>query len=121
MSRVQLVMAKDMAAEYAIIQAVELELSQLPCVGPIEVMLLNLSCLTFGHGDRKIEVNATPDGDYHLNFIKPGVDLLCVVFPNTEVAMAAKCICAFVLHDVFPESASSLGVSNVPLSVQLHL
>lgn len=97
MNKPKLVMSADMAAEYGLIQAVEYELGQIPCTDPVEIQLLNLSRLTFRHGDREVGVNVPSNGSYHLYSFAPDHGLIGVVFDNTKVEAAAKYICRFVL------------------------
>lgn len=104
MNKPKLVMSADMAAEYALVQAVEYELGQMPCTGPVEVQLLNLSRLTFRHGDREVGVNVPNNGSYHLYSTAPGHGLIGVVFDSTKVEAAAEYICRFVLFG-FTEAA----------------
>lgn len=97
MNKPKLVMAADMAAEYALVQAVEYELGQMPCTGPVEIQLLNLSRLTFRHGDREVGVDVPSNGSYHLYSVVPNHGFVGVVFDSTKVEAAAEYICRFVL------------------------
>lgn len=97
MNKPKLVMAADMAAEYALVQAVEYELGQMPCTGPVEIQLLNLSRLTFRHGDREVGVDVPSDGSYRLYSTAPGHGFIGVTFANNKVEAAAEYICKFVL------------------------
>lgn len=103
MHKAKLVMPADMASEYALVKAVEYELTQMPCTGPVEIQLLNLRHLTFRHGEREVRVNVTEDGNYHLSGMEPNRGLLGVVFPSIKAEVAAQFICKFVLFGNYPE------------------
>lgn len=108
MNKPKLVMVADMAGEYALVQAVEYELGQMPCTGPVEVQLLNLSRLTFRHGDRDVGVDVSSDGSYHVRCHAPDHGFIGVVFTSDKVEATAKYICKFVLFGFTAEPTEEL-------------
>ncbi len=103
MPKNKLVMAKDMAGEYALIKAVEEYLNQMSYTGPIEIELVRLDRLTFRNGDNKVGVSVAEDGAYHVFAELPDQGLLGAVFPSIKTEAVAEFICEFVIVGGYPK------------------